>query len=106
MRSGFHSGWISAHGRSGGWLDAFLEHEFFDNSQHGNWLPIVVRIDVDYNQLLLRLTGRRTCPTCGRIYNIHSSHLASTKFAISTVLQLIIREDDREEVIRERLASL
>ena len=54
-----------------GWLDAFLEHEFFDNVQRGKCLPIVIRIDVDYNQLLRRLTGRRTCPACGRIYNVY-----------------------------------
>src|SRR5580765_289767 len=49
-----------------GWLDGFLKQEFFDKSRGSNGLPIVVRMDVDYNQLLLRLTGRRTCPTCGR----------------------------------------
>ena len=58
------------------WLDSSLSSKVFDNSKGdnsspGNWLPIVVRIEVDYNQLLHRLTGRRTCPTCGRIYNIH-----------------------------------
>ena len=37
----------------------------------GAGLPIVIRINVDYNKLLLRITGRRTCPTCGRIYNIY-----------------------------------
>src|SRR6266705_5941264 len=35
-----------------GWLDAFLEHEFFENRHRGQCLPIVIRIDVDYNQLL------------------------------------------------------
>ena len=68
-----------------GWLDAFFEHEFFDNSSRGRCLPIVIRIDVDYNELLLRLTGRRTCPACGHIYNVYSSHLASPIFATSTV---------------------
>src|SRR5207248_243227 len=50
-----------------GWLDAFLENEFFDNSHRGKCLPIVIRMDVDYNQLLLRITGRRSCPKCGLI---------------------------------------
>src|SRR5437660_3416915 len=31
---------------------------------------VVVSMEVDYNHLLQRLTGRRTCPTCGRIYNV------------------------------------
>ena len=55
-----------------GWLDAFLENEFFDNAQRGKCLPIVIRINVDYNKLLRRITGRRSCPVCGRIYNVYS----------------------------------
>src|SRR5438034_6675089 len=47
------------------WLDSFLKFEFFETGKWAAWLPIVVRIQVDYNKLLLRITGRRTCPTCG-----------------------------------------
>jgi adenylate kinase len=88
-----------------GWLDAFLEHELFDNSKKTNCLPIVVRIDVDYNELLLRLTGRRTCPVCGRIYNVHLQppHVNEKCDVDGTALN--IRNDDREEVIRERLST-
>ena len=53
-----------------GWLDAFLEKEFFENSSEA-CPPVVIQLLVDYTQLLLRLTGRRSCPTCGRLYNIH-----------------------------------
>jgi adenylate kinase len=61
-----------------GWLDAFLEKEVFDNPEKlEKCPPVVIQLLVDYNQLLLRLTGRRSCPTCGRLYNIHFSHLAS-----------------------------
>jgi adenylate kinase len=88
-----------------GWLDAFLEHEFFDNSHAGKWLPIVVRIDVDYNELLLRLTGRRTCPTCGRIYNVYLHPPRVDELCDVDGTKLVIRNDDREEVIRERLQA-
>src|SRR5260370_832816 len=54
-----------------GWLDALLDDKLFDNSRPTRAWPIVIRLDVDYNQLLLRITGRRSCPTCGRIYNVH-----------------------------------
>src|SRR5258708_15476073 len=54
------------------WLDAFLKFEFFETGKWPAWLPIVIRIQVDYNKLLLRITGRRTLPTVGRIYNVHS----------------------------------
>jgi adenylate kinase len=86
-----------------GWLDAFLEHEFFDKSNGCNRLPIVMRLDVDYNELLRRLTGRRTCPTCGRTYNVHLQPPKVDELCDVDGTRLIIREDDREEVIRERL---
>jgi len=88
-----------------GWLDAFLEHEFFDNSNHGKCAPIVICIDVDYNELLLRLTGRRTCPVCGRIYNVHLQPPRVDELCDIDGSKLVIRNDDREEVIRERLSA-
>jgi adenylate kinase len=86
-----------------GWLDAFLEHEFFDKSQPLNGLLIVIQLAVDYNELLLRLTGRRSCPTCGRIYNVHLQPPKVDELCDLDGSRLIIRPDDREDVIRERL---
>jgi adenylate kinase len=88
-----------------GWLDAFLENEFFDNSHRGRGLPIVIRIDVDYNQLLRRLTGRRSCPACGRIYNVYSQPPRVADTCDLDGSKLVTRKDDREEVIRERLTA-
>ena len=87
-----------------GWLDAFFEHEFFDN-QHGVCLPIVIRLDVDYNELVKRLTGRRTCLANGHIYNVYSQPPRVEGICDVDGSQLITRNDDREEVIRERLAA-
>jgi adenylate kinase len=87
------------------WLDAFLKFEFFETGKWPAWLPIVVRIQVDYNKLLLRITGRRTCPTCGRIYNVHSQPPLVDETCDVDGCKLFIRDDDREEVIRERLAT-
>jgi adenylate kinase len=58
---------------------------------------------VDYNKLLLRITGRRTCPTCGTIYNVHSNPPLVDQICDKDGTKLVIREDDRDEVIRERL---
>jgi len=88
-----------------GWLDAFLENEFFDNSKRGKCLPIVIRIDVDYNELLLRLAGRRNCPTCGRIYNVHLQPPRVDDACDVDGTPLVIRNDDREDVVRERLQA-
>lgn len=88
-----------------GWLDALLEHEFFENAQGGKCLPIVIRIDVDYNKLLRRITGRRSCPVCGRIYNVYSQPPRVADRCDVDSSTLVTREDDREEVIRERLEA-
>ncbi len=85
-----------------GWLDAFLEHEFFDNACR-MLPPIVVRLDLDYNQLLLRITGRRSCPTCGRIYNVHFQPPCTDAICDLDGSPLVTRSDDREEVMKERL---
>ena len=106
-----------------GWLDAFLEKEVFDNSSETlsktssgtsseNGLdksercpPVVIQLLVDYTQLLLRLTGRRSCPTCGRLYNIHFQPPLVDELCDVDKSKLVIRNDDREEVISERLAA-
>jgi len=87
------------------WLDGFLEREIVDNSKRGKWLPFVVSMDVDYNVLLLRLTGRRTCPTCERIYNVHYQPPRVDEICDVDGTKLVTRNDDREEVIRERLQA-
>jgi adenylate kinase len=91
--------------KQAGWLDAFFEHELFDNSLGGQCLPIVVRIDVDYNQLVKRITGRRTCLANGHIYNVYFQPPRVADVCDVDGSPLIIRSDDREEVIRERLKA-
>ena len=65
----------------------------------------MIRIDVDYNNLLRRITGRRSCPVCGRIYNVYSQPPCVADRCDVDGSTLVTREDDREEVIRERLEA-
>jgi adenylate kinase len=89
-----------------GWLDALLDDKLFDNSRPTRAWPIVIRLDVDYNQLLLRITGRRSCPTCGRIYNVHFQPPANDEVCdCDGRTKLVTRNDDRLEVIQPRLAA-
>jgi adenylate kinase len=94
-----------------GWLDAFLEKEVFDNkaSKQAGESPtcplVVIQLLVDYTQLIQRLTGRRSCPTCGRLYNIHSQSPQVNAVCDVDGSKLVIRDDDREDVISERLAA-
>jgi adenylate kinase len=87
------------------WLDLFLKRGFFENLPDERCRLIVILIDVDYNQLLLRLTGRRTCPTCGRIYNVHLQPPRVDSLCDVDGTRLVTREDDSDEVIQERLAA-
>lgn len=89
-----------------GWLDALLEHELFDNSRPTRAWPIVISLDVDYNQLLLRITGRRSCPTCGRIYNLHFQPPRFDEVCDEDhATKLETRNDDRLEAIQPRLTA-
>lgn len=85
-----------------GWLDAFLESEVYKGKERCG-APIVISLKVDYNEVLRRLAGRRTCPTCGRIYNFnsHPAHVRGVCDQDGTAL--IVRKDDQEDVVRERL---
>jgi adenylate kinase len=65
----------------------------------------VVNVAVGYNQLLQRLTGRRTCPVDGKIYNIHFQPPKNEGVCDLCGTQLIQRVDDTEAVISERLKS-
>jgi adenylate kinase len=88
-----------------GWLDALLDDKLFDNSRPTRAWPIVIRLDVDYNQLLLRITGRRSCPTCGLIYNVHFQPPREDELCDCDGTKLVTRNDDRLEVIQPRLAA-
>jgi adenylate kinase len=88
-----------------GWLDALLEDKLFENSRPTRAWPIVILLEVDYNQLLLRITGRRSCPTCGRIYNVHFQPPRADELCDLDGSKLVTRNDDRLEVIQPRLKA-
>lgn len=71
----------------------------------GKPLDGVVLMDVDEALLLKRLTGRRSCPSCGKVYNIYFSPSGKGQHCDSCdeAPELIQRDDDREEVIQNRL---
>lgn len=81
------------------WLDKEL-------ALQGNESPLVViSVEVSYNQLLQRLTGRRSCPVDGKIYNIHFQPPKQQGVCDLCGTQLIQRLDDTEKVISERLKN-
>ncbi len=64
---------------------------------------LVIHLLVDYNSLIARLTGRRQCPKCGTLYNLFSRPPKQDEVCDLDGTKLVIREDDRESVIRERM---
>jgi adenylate kinase len=79
------------------WLDAKLAAD-----SKGRPL-IAVGIKVSYTQLLCRVTGRRICPTCQRIYNVYLRPPQRDMVCDIDGTPLVVRADDVEAVFEERM---
>lgn len=68
-------------------------------------LESVVLMNLDLGILFKRLTGRRICQICGRVFNVFTSPpgAAAHTEECGSAHQLIQRPDDKEEVIGKRL---
>lgn len=63
-----------------------------------------IEVDVPRDELMKRLTGRRSCPVCGEIYNIYSRPSRVDGFCDDHPnVRLDHRADDNEESVRTRL---
>jgi len=58
---------------------------------------------VDFDVLLKRLTGRRSCPACGAVFNVHFSPPKVDGRCDSCGAALVHRADDNETTITSRL---
>jgi adenylate kinase len=65
-------------------------------------LDAVLLLDVRNETLIDRLAGRRVCPKCGAVYNVHSLPAGTTSCA-NDGTELYQRPDDNEAVIGKRL---
>jgi adenylate kinase len=77
-------------------LSALLKRE-------GRSLEHVLLLDVDIEELTQRLSGRRVCKGCGTVYHVDFNPTKQNGKCDRCGATLIQREDDREEVVRERL---
>jgi adenylate kinase len=71
--------------------------------QMGTPLDAAILMDVDFDILLKRLTGRRTCSLTGKLLNVHFSTPEELDECTNAGGELQQREDDNEEVISNRL---
>lgn len=69
-------------------------------------LDVVILLDVDDDEIVERLSGRLTCPNCGKIYNLKfnapKNDLECDKPDCHGA-KLVHREDDREDTVRNRI---
>ena len=69
----------------------------------GTPLDTAVLMDVDFDILMKRLTGRRTCSLTGKLLNVYFSSQEALDECTDAGGELIQREDDNEETIGNRL---
>jgi adenylate kinase len=71
----------------------------------GTPLDAVVLMNLDLGVLFKRLSGRRICQVCGRVFNVYTSTPAAAGHSkeCGDAHRLIQRPDDKEEVIGKRL---
>jgi adenylate kinase len=82
----------------------WLDHHFAEAPER--MLPLIaVTIRVSDAALLRRLTGRRTCPVCRQIYNIYTQPPAQDGICDVEGAALVQRDDDREEIVVERMKA-
>jgi adenylate kinase len=73
--------------------------------RQGNDIKAIL-IDVPTESLMKRLTGRRTCPVCGEIYNIHfKPPKFDNRCDLHPERELLHRADDEAEKIQVRLET-
>jgi len=80
---------------------------FLEDLLHERGLPqpIAIHLDVPAQVLVSRITARRQCGQCGRIYNMLSQPPKNGELCDDDHSPLIRREDDTEEVILARLKA-
>jgi adenylate kinase len=91
-----------------GYPRTLAQAEWLDQRLGGtpNALPLIaISIQVSYNQLLRRITGRRNCPTCQLIYNVYLQPPKFDTVCDNDGTPLVQRADDVEAVFHERMRT-
>jgi adenylate kinase len=95
--------------RDGFLLDGFprnvAQAEVLDKmlSEMGTALDVVLELVVDDDEVVRRLSGRRTCRSCAHVWHVDFDPPAKDDICDHCGGELFQRDDDREETIRHRL---
>jgi len=71
----------------------------------GGGIDVVMNLLVDDGIVVERITGRRSCPTCGSVYHVKNMPPKVDGVCDKDGTRLIQRPDDTEEVVRNRLET-
>jgi adenylate kinase len=97
--------------RNGFMLDGYPrtieQAEFLDKviSERKLPKPIIIHLDVPADVLVGRMVSRRQCSACGQMYNVLSQKPKVDNVCDKDGAPLMMRKDDQEDVIRERLKT-
>lgn len=78
-------------------LDAMLKDDLNISLTH------IISLEVDDQLIMERLTGRRTCKSCGKVYHIKYNPPKVEKVCDDCGGELYQRDDDKAETIQKRL---
>lgn len=78
--------------------DAFAEISYTIDKP----LDYVINLNLHYEELVKRITGRRLCPTCGAIYHIETNKPKVEGICDNDGSKLVQRSDDTEEKLQVR----
>ena len=93
--------------KNGFLLDGFprtvSQGEIFEKEAGNRSLSSVVLIEVNKDSLFKRLTGRRICPVCGKVYNVYFNPPESENKCDDDSSELTIRSDDNAQTVKQRM---
>lgn len=85
------------------WFDRYLRSRTSKGDAWGRISLIVIKINVEEDELFVRLAGRRLCPSCGEVYNIRFQRSGPPDVCRLDGTRLIARRDDVTDLIGARL---
>lgn len=72
-------------------------------SEIGSPLSVVLELEVDHDEVVLRLSGRRTCKKCGHVWHLEYDPPPTAGVCGRCGGELYQRDDDQPDTVRHRL---
>lgn len=80
--------------------------EEFDKAldENGEEINCVIDIEVPDEDIIRRMSGRRTCPECGATYHIEYNPTKIEDICDCCGKKIVLRDDDKPQTVKKRLA--